>query len=1153
LTDSILVQVDSSAIPANFVIYDSLVCLGDTAKFLVTGIGPDVTVSWLPAYNLALLGDTLACVFPAVDTTYYVTLTDTTSGCTWTDSVFVDVNLLPLNFAIVPGDTTVCFGDSLTFGVNNPGTIYSWSNGDGTPTTSQSWLGSGQLDVMVFEPWGSAGCFAFDTVMVTVDSLALTAQLLSGNDTICYGDSLQLLAAGASTYAWTPSTFLLNPGTSSPLAFPIATTTYSVLMGSAFCSEQDSLEISVDSAGPSVTLSASDSLACIGDTVSLIATGGGTYSWTSTAGGNISGAGATVQGVPSGTATYYLSVSDGGVCTSEDTVTVEDGSCCYVPNADYVLHNATSSDLYGLAGCFNTCDTLRIHIIDTFRVNGLMSFLNCEIFMDSMAVIWIEPGQTLNLDSCTVQAACNYMWDGIYVADSTATLNVNNGNTISDGLFALRSLAGGDIFVTNSLFRDNFVSIRVDKYGGNHPATIRGNRFTSNYYQMLPPYSNQFSDAGIWIMDVADIDIGVPSGLSYRNQFDTLGIGIFSSGSNISVRNNLFRDILPTGPTKPATLSTDGKGTAIYAAGQASYEPDTFFTVKIGDNEAARNLFERTTNGVKVRHNIRLDCRRNTFTDIPVVGVLALECHGDSLYIGKNDFTNPWIGIRGIYNYYAHVTVEQDTFNGDASHPGVGIWLDDLNFFGQSTPGGYLVQDNYLDLYGYGIGSNGCNNLVIDENEIHIRGKHPTYKAGAGIVCAGSDSAFVTQNEVRGYGPLTDELDGIRVDLSPEVHVKCNEIFNFRNDLRFFGPSDTAEVRENTFVGGLRGMVHENNGIIGTQGDATHPAGNRWYSGIPGQGWACGSGGVFMTLAINTNLGNQNVYVRNTPEQNPAPPYNLGCLGGNLTNYYQTATGTYVIPCGPTSSGNPGSNRVSTLKRIAQKAGSYAFDSAMTRYLEEQLALAYFEGDTTLASGDSLLAAFYNDLKSGNRFEIQKTQEKLSQMKYSEALTSNQFSPKNKVEYNHLMATKYLAKWETEGIVEKPDSVTLYDIATQCAINGGKGVYQARVLLGLVDPSLIYLDQNCLVSASKSAEGSAGIVSSRIVRFHPNPASTHVKASSPLPGRISMYNLNGVRVGEWDVAVGLNTLEWNSLPRGVYLFRYILVDGSAGVARIVLQ
>jgi hypothetical protein len=44
--------------------------------------------------------------------------------------------------------------------------------------------------------------------------------------------------------------------------------------------------------------------------------------------------------------------------------------------------------------------------------------------MDSMAVIRIEPGQTLNLDSCTVQAACNYMWDGIYVADSTATLNV---------------------------------------------------------------------------------------------------------------------------------------------------------------------------------------------------------------------------------------------------------------------------------------------------------------------------------------------------------------------------------------------------------------------------------------------------------------------------------------------------------------------------------------------------------------------------------------------------------------------------------------------------------------------------------------------------------------------------------------------------------
>jgi hypothetical protein len=138
-----------------------------------------------------------------------------------------------------------------------------------------------------------------------------------------------------------------------------------------------------------------------------------------------------------------------------------------------------------------------IHIIDTFRVKGLMSFVHCEIFMDSMAVIWIEPGQTLNLDSCAVQAACNYMWDGIYVADSTATLNVNSGNVISNGLWAVRSVAGGDFFVTNSVFRDNLVSIRINKHAGNHPAVIRGNRFTSDYYRMLPPYANQLSDAGI--------------------------------------------------------------------------------------------------------------------------------------------------------------------------------------------------------------------------------------------------------------------------------------------------------------------------------------------------------------------------------------------------------------------------------------------------------------------------------------------------------------------------------------------------------------------------------------------------------------------------------------------------------------------------------
>jgi hypothetical protein len=455
-------------------------------------------------------------------------------------------------------------------------------------------------------------------------------------------------------------------------------------------------------------------------------------------------------------------------------------------------------------------------------------------------------------------------------------------------------------------------------------------------------------------------------------------------------------------------------------------------------------------------------------------------------------------------------------------------------------------------LYGYGIGSNGCNNLVIDENEIHIRGKHPTYKAGAGIVCGGSDSAFVTQNEVRGYGPLTDELDGIRVDLSPEVHVKCNEIFNFRNDLRFWGSSLGATFRDNDFTGGLRGVVYENNGYMGPQGRPYNPPGNHWLSGIPGQGLQCG-GGVFMVLPINTTIPiSDEDSVVNSQWQNPGNQSNLFC-SGMPPNHYVATTDTSASTCASSGIGNPGSNRLAVLKKIANHEYEYGFDSAMTRYLEEQLALAYFQGDTTIPNGNSLLLSLYDDLKQGNRFDIQRAQEKISEFKFSEASTFNKFSPKNWIESNHKEVTTLLAKWESKGSFESSDSTTLVQIAKNCAINGGESVYQARMLLALLDPSKLYFDENCTALSSKLQQGESSSFHLSDVEFYPNPTTSEVRALVQVEGRITMYNLNGQELGAWDVLPGENTLKPEKMPKGVYLFRYVLANGVSGTKRIVFQ
>jgi len=60
----------------------------------------------------------------------------------------------------------------------------------------------------------------------TTESVSASA----GDDTeVCFGDSIQLIATGGTTYVWSPPTRLDNPNVANPISTPLETTTYSVM------------------------------------------------------------------------------------------------------------------------------------------------------------------------------------------------------------------------------------------------------------------------------------------------------------------------------------------------------------------------------------------------------------------------------------------------------------------------------------------------------------------------------------------------------------------------------------------------------------------------------------------------------------------------------------------------------------------------------------------------------------------------------------------------------------------------------------------------------------------------------------------------------------------------------------------------------------
>jgi len=295
---------------------DVWVCPGDSVQLAATGTG---TFTWTPTLGLSNPNIPNPMAAPGDTTVYLVTLTDA-SVCSNTDSMTVFVN------AVVPSDagpdSTICSGDTIQIGgspTSVAGSVYSW-----VPTL-------GLDDPTVANP------FAFPTVTTTyylnitndtcsgVDSLTITVNApppaAAGADIeICIGDTAQLLATGGITYLWSPSDSLSDPNIDNPMAWPIDTTEYAVLVTDINgCTANDTMFVIVN---PLPTVSAgNDTTICLGDSALLAATGGAVYTWipaTDISDPNIS----NPFVFPAITTEYIVSVVDSNSCVETDSVLV---------------------------------------------------------------------------------------------------------------------------------------------------------------------------------------------------------------------------------------------------------------------------------------------------------------------------------------------------------------------------------------------------------------------------------------------------------------------------------------------------------------------------------------------------------------------------------------------------------------------------------------------------------------------------------------------------------------------------------------------------------------------------------------------------------------------------------------------------------------
>ena len=321
-TDTIVEFFDVNIIQIPFVGDTLDICFGDSTR-LLDGADDGFDYMWSPedSLDLTLPHDPIA--FPAVNTTYFVTVTD--GLCTVEGSVLVRVQQLPdLAFEI----DTDCKSLKITMtNLSTGGIAYFWDFGDPAIQSDTSnevspmytYDNPGVYTVTLFS---ADGCDVSESMQVTVsiiddrlDSIAIS----------CFTEPVLLNPDGnpAYAYAWTPAEFLDDPTSPNPTASVTESTWFFVTITDTLlpgCSIEDSIQVIVP---PDFNLGApNDTAYCGAPLITLIGSNDDLiYKWLDLD-GNVIEEGSVLMVTPDTVTSYVLMGTDGFGCSKMDTITL---------------------------------------------------------------------------------------------------------------------------------------------------------------------------------------------------------------------------------------------------------------------------------------------------------------------------------------------------------------------------------------------------------------------------------------------------------------------------------------------------------------------------------------------------------------------------------------------------------------------------------------------------------------------------------------------------------------------------------------------------------------------------------------------------------------------------------------------------------------
>ncbi len=448
---------------------DVTICSGELVRISAFNTS-SLDLVWSPAEGLDNPLASSPVASPETSTTYIVTANSAMNmgtACTVVDSVSVIVEQAIEADAGL--DQTICSSGIAQLEASG-GDTYSWwpttglSNPDiANPVATLS--SSITYSVTIANREGN--CAQTDEVSIYIEENIIAD---AGDDlTVCDGGEVQLMATGGTTYQWSPVEGLSDPNIANPIAKPLTTTTYTVLVSNAndaLCSDTDEITIKVE-AGFDLVFDEGPYEICEGESLQLAANGAGTYRWRPEIDiSNIFVGNPVVS--PTENTTYTLTATnlDGTCAVEKNAVVYVKPKIELLSETEYVICKGDMIQ-FNVAGAEDYSWSPNLYLSDVaignptanptedimYSVTGknetCMANITIQVSVEETPVLTVSENQTICAGSTAqlnVSGAGNYDWspkesldnptasNPIATPDITTTYQVNssNGSCISN-------------------------------------------------------------------------------------------------------------------------------------------------------------------------------------------------------------------------------------------------------------------------------------------------------------------------------------------------------------------------------------------------------------------------------------------------------------------------------------------------------------------------------------------------------------------------------------------------------------------------------------------------------------------------------------------------------------------------------------------------